>query len=462
MEILLCRVILIFFLSIGISIQCQTFTNSDVIFKVEGLASEYKERFLKKETKERLVEYLNEFQFPKEMAPIRINVYYKGGVGAVEAKINYDVMSFYSGTKYGLHHKNNRWTGDGVGVFLEYQLFGILSDYIRTVATKGMYYDQDIIKFESYISLNDNNGNEALFSAVNDFDRRGFFIPYMSSRCMVKYKGKPYIVTATNRSTLSELKYFTVGKTTGLAGEKKAGYYFLKFHNLEELEKAERLRKQKEEEEKRIREQKRLERLRLERDSFSVLTSNKFNNYQEHLGERQIDKINFRLDAYLLDSISSESIEECFVQGKIKVSKEGLKTLEISHILGISKDRILKILNDFTLDPITKYDISVDSYLDFKIKYKRKSKYIVFKRINGEINYKKGEELLNESEKRLLEKYFDEQKLEGKVRANLFEHNFNNAGRNTIDIIEYKKKKDYTNLQYASLIALLLVLAYSE
>jgi hypothetical protein len=210
------------------------FTESDITITTKGIADKYAARFTDSKKKAALVSVLNELRITHDIAPIKITVTYADEVGEVIAEINYDNDKIFSNySDYSRH--NRQWSrfGNGISVYLQHQIFTALSEYKRSVATSGYTMDKDLLKFGSTVKCKKANGDWVSFYAYNYFDSRGFYPYSFYKNVDISVAGKVYDTETSNTKTLDEMKFFMVGKTTGIDGGKTGAYYFCKFFNME-------------------------------------------------------------------------------------------------------------------------------------------------------------------------------------------------------------------------------------
>lgn len=211
---------------------CQ-FTDSDITITTKGLSEEYATRFTDSENKSAFVSILNQLNIPHEIAPIKLTVTYENGAGDVTAEINYDHDKIFSNSQYDSHNRQwSRW-GTGISFYLQNQVLTALSQYKKSVATEGYMMDKDLLKFESTVKCKKSNGDFVNVYAYNYLDSRGFYPYTFYKNVHISISGKVYETESANTKTLNEMKFFMVGKTTGLDGSKTGAYYFCKFFNIE-------------------------------------------------------------------------------------------------------------------------------------------------------------------------------------------------------------------------------------
>lgn len=176
---------------------------------------------------------LNQLRITHDIAPIKITVSYADGKGEVTAEINYDHEKIFSNSEYSSH--NRQWSswGTGISVYLQHQIFTALSQYKKSVATKGYMMDKDLLKFGSTVKCKKTNGDWAEFYAYNYFNSQGFYPYTFYTNARMSIAGKLYETETSNTKPLTEMKFFMVGKTIGLDGSKTGAYYFCKFFNVE-------------------------------------------------------------------------------------------------------------------------------------------------------------------------------------------------------------------------------------
>jgi hypothetical protein len=210
------------------------FLDKDVIISTRGLSEEYATRFKESTNKEAIISILNQLGVTHDIAPIKITVSYENQEGNVIAEINYDQDKVFSvNSTYSSHNSNWSRFGAGISVFLQDQIFTALSQYKKSVATKGYLMDKDLLKFESVVKLKKSNGDWISFFAYNFLDSRGFYPFTFYQNVYINMSGKEYSTETSNDQMLKEMRFFKVGKTTGLDGNKTGAYYFCKFFNIE-------------------------------------------------------------------------------------------------------------------------------------------------------------------------------------------------------------------------------------
>lgn len=211
---------------------CQ-FTDSDITITTKGLSEEYAARFKDSENKAAFVSILNQLRITHDIAPIKIIVTYENGAGDVTAEINYNHEKIFANSDYSSH--NRQWSswGKGISVYLQHQIFTALSQYKKSVATKGYMMDKDLLKFESTVKCKKINGDFVNFYAYNYLNSQGFYPYTFYKNVHISIAGKIYETETSNTKTLNDMKFFMVGKTTGLDGSKTGAYYFCKFFNVE-------------------------------------------------------------------------------------------------------------------------------------------------------------------------------------------------------------------------------------
>ena len=209
------------------------YTSNDFTIITKGLSNEYASKFKDVSNKKYLIEAFNTIRVTHLIAPIKIIVSYDNNVGNVIAEVNYDHNKLFApNSDYDRHNQMWNRYADGISVWLQYQIFGALSDYKRAVATNGYHIDKDLIKFDSEVKLQKENGDWALFYAHNYFDNRGFYPAAFYKNSRLNISGKLYEIETPNPDFLVDHKFFTIGKTTGLDGKKTEAYYFSKFFQI--------------------------------------------------------------------------------------------------------------------------------------------------------------------------------------------------------------------------------------
>lgn len=209
------------------------FLDKDVIITTKGLSEEYATRFKENSNKEALISTLNQLGVTHSIAPIKVTVSYEKEEGNVIAEINYNHDTIFStNSNYSSHNSNWNRFGTGISVFLQDQIFTALSQYKKSVATKGYLMDKDLLKFESVVKLKKSNGDWISFFAYNFLDSRGFYPFMFYHNVYINIKGKEYSTETSNAQMLKEMRFFKVGKTTGLDGNKTGASYFCQFFNI--------------------------------------------------------------------------------------------------------------------------------------------------------------------------------------------------------------------------------------
>lgn len=211
---------------------CQL-TENDLTVITKGLSEEYAQRFKDSGNKSAFLGILNQLQVTNEIAPIKLIVVYKNGVGTVTAEINYDQEKIFSNSEYGSTNSTLNGWGPGISVFLQGQVFTGLSHYIKTVAKKGFRINKDLVKFDCIVKSKKQNGDYVNFYAFNSFDTRGIFKYSFYNRALVNIGGKIYETESSSSKSLLEMKYFKVGEIKGLDGRKTGAYYFCKFFDIQ-------------------------------------------------------------------------------------------------------------------------------------------------------------------------------------------------------------------------------------
>ena len=211
---------------------CQ-FSDNDIIITTKGLSEKYASRFKESSNKTALISILNQLKVTHDISPIKITVTYENEEGNVIAEINYNHDKIFSNnTDYSFH--NNNWSrfGNGVSVYLQNQIFTALSQYKKSVATKGYLMDMDLLKFESTVKLKKSNEDWVSFYAYNYLNSQGFYPFTLYKNVHISIEGKIYETETSNTKMLKEMNYFMIGKTTGLDGGITGAYYFCKFFNI--------------------------------------------------------------------------------------------------------------------------------------------------------------------------------------------------------------------------------------
>jgi hypothetical protein len=209
------------------------FSDHDIIITTKGLSEEYATRFRNNENKSTLISIMNQLRITHDIAPIKIIVSYADGEGEVTAEITYDHEKIFANSNYS--SLNNQWSswGKGISVYLEHQIFTALSQYKKSVARIGYSMDKDLLNFGSTIKCKKANGDWVCFYAYNRLDSKGFYPYTFYNNARIGIAGKVYDAETANSKSLDEMKFFFVGKTTGIDGTKTGAYYFCKFFNLQ-------------------------------------------------------------------------------------------------------------------------------------------------------------------------------------------------------------------------------------
>ncbi len=209
------------------------FSDYDIIITTKGLSEEYATRFKNNENKDALISVMNQLRITHDIAPIKIIVSYEDGEGEVTAEITYDHDKVFANSDYSsLNSQWSKW-GKGISVYLEHQIFTALSQYKRSVARIGYSMDKDLLNFVSTVKCKKANGDWVSFYAYNHFDSQGFYPYTFYNNARIGIAGKVYETETTNSKSLNEMKFFFVGKTTGIDGAKTGAFYFCKFFNVQ-------------------------------------------------------------------------------------------------------------------------------------------------------------------------------------------------------------------------------------
>jgi len=209
------------------------FSDYDITITTNGLSEEYAARFKDNQIKAALVSIMNQLQITHDIAPIKITVSYADGVGEVTAEINYDHAKIFAHSDYSSHNRQWSGWGKGISVYLEHQIFTALSQYKKSAATKGYSLDKDLINFGSAVKCKKANRDWVCFYAYNYFNSQGFYPYTFYNNAHISIAGKVYETETSNSKSLDEMKFFFVGKTTGIDGGKTGAYYFCKFFNVQ-------------------------------------------------------------------------------------------------------------------------------------------------------------------------------------------------------------------------------------
>lgn len=216
-----------------VSLVSAQFVKEDFTIETIGLSEEYSSRYKDPSKIELLASFFNKIDITHEIAPIKIVVSYENGEGYVTAIINYDHDKIFSSSNnYSAHNRNWSRYGKGLSVLLPDQIFMALSGYKKSVATKDWLMDKDLLRFKSTVVLKKSNGDRALFYAYNYLDSRGFYPTTFYKNVHIVIGQNTFETSTENTEMLNEMKYFFVGKTTGIGGEKTGAYYFCQFFNI--------------------------------------------------------------------------------------------------------------------------------------------------------------------------------------------------------------------------------------
>lgn len=210
------------------------YTSSDFTITTQGLSEDYASRFKESTQKDVLIDIFNQLKITHEIAPIKIKITYEKEEGNVIAEFNYDHDKVFSdNSDYDAHNENWSRYGKGLSVYLQDQIFTALSQYKKSVAIKGYLMDKDLLKFESTLKLKKANGDWISFYAYNYLNSQGFYPCTFYTNVHINIGGKLYETETSNTKMLNDMKYFFVGKTTGLDGSKTGAYYFCKFFKID-------------------------------------------------------------------------------------------------------------------------------------------------------------------------------------------------------------------------------------
>lgn len=210
------------------------YLSSDFTIITKGLSESYASRFKESSKKEELVNIFNQLNITHDIAPIKITILFEKNEGNVIAEVNYDHNKILLGDNdYSSH--NERWSryGKGTSVYLQHQIFTALSQYKKSVSTKGYSMDKELLKFTSTVKLKKATGDWISFYAYNYFNSQGFYPFTFYKNARLSVGGKIYEVETPNTKMLNEMKFFFVGKAIGLDGNKTGAYYFCKFFEIE-------------------------------------------------------------------------------------------------------------------------------------------------------------------------------------------------------------------------------------
>lgn len=219
----------------------------DVNLNISGLSEEYANKF--RSEKNEIIEQINDIGFPESISPVKIDVTYKDGEGWVTLSLNYVHDDFFSNySSYTKHNDNWRGMGKGISFLFVDRLLQVLSVYKYEVAKDGYTIDKDLAKFKSCIELisGSNYIQVYAYNYLGDPYRGGAYPQNFYKNVNVKYGNKYVEVITSNPTTLNEMKFFYIGKTTGLDGQPTGDFYFAKFFKIDEWESpAERAEKRK-------------------------------------------------------------------------------------------------------------------------------------------------------------------------------------------------------------------------
>lgn len=209
------------------------FTDKDVTLTIEGLSTEYAQRF--KDKKQFFVDYLNRLTstgLPSDIKPINIKVIYKDDDGIVGLIYSYNPADYSNNAP--LSKKNNRLgIKTGANMKLEYMLFDALGYYKLQVANNGNYsIDKRLAALKSGVKMSKSNGDFGRLFATNTLNDDASYPLFIYPTIYLTIGGKEYNIQASNAELLNEYHIFNVGPSTGLDGKVSKNYYFYKFYNL--------------------------------------------------------------------------------------------------------------------------------------------------------------------------------------------------------------------------------------
>lgn len=208
------------------------FGESNIIITTEGLSETYAARFKSNKNKTALADVLNQLDITGSIRTIKIFVTYENGEGDVMAEIIYNHDKISSDQYYSGHIEQSKRWGVGVSVYLAHQLFAALSQYKKSVATKDYSMDRDLLSFSSTVRFKKTNGDFVSFYAYNYLDSQGFYPYSFYTNSHIRIEGEIYETETTDNKILNGMKFFKVGKTTGLDGNKTGSYYLCQFFNV--------------------------------------------------------------------------------------------------------------------------------------------------------------------------------------------------------------------------------------
>lgn len=208
------------------------YLDSDITIITEGLSEEYAAKFKGNRSKSALLNALSERNVPTSIFPMKIIVTYENDAGDIMAEINYDQDKIFANSDYGSLNQQWSYRAKGISVYLQHQIFSALSQYLKSVAINEDYViDKDILDFESTVKCQKENGDFVNFYAHN-YIANGYFSYSFYINAHIMIEDKIYETQTTNSKTLNDMKFFSVGKTTGLDGSITGAYYFCKFFNV--------------------------------------------------------------------------------------------------------------------------------------------------------------------------------------------------------------------------------------
>jgi hypothetical protein len=183
--------------------------------------------------KDILVTTFNQLHITSDIKPIKVQISYVNGEGDVMVEFNYVHEKIFSeDSEYTNHNKNLSQWGKGISVYLEHQIFTALSQYKFEVARNGYSLEKELSEFESTIKLKKTNGDWIKFYARNYVNSQGFYPYNFYNNAHIQVGGKVYDIETSDTESLDDKKFFFVGKTTGLDGNKTSAYFFCKFFEI--------------------------------------------------------------------------------------------------------------------------------------------------------------------------------------------------------------------------------------
>jgi hypothetical protein len=203
------------------------FSVENVTVVCKGLSQEYSDRFTKK--LDVFISAMNELKVNPSIAPIKLIVTYKDGQGLIWANIVFDNNIILNDYKYKGHNNQWRSMGEGISVLLQDQILTALGAYKKSVAIEGLRYNDELLKIESAVRLNKNNGDWIDLYAYNYLSDRGQYPHVIYKTIRLSISGKSYETETANLKALNSYSFFFIGEKTGLDGKKSGAYYLIDF-----------------------------------------------------------------------------------------------------------------------------------------------------------------------------------------------------------------------------------------